>query len=109
MSPQPTPDPSRAAHLASSGPTLATHVEHLYLSTRPTFLTVNCIPTGVAMKPDERAPSTGPCTEPAFGVPAWRVRRSARLHAPHTGTLRGHSAGRLVMALRPTTQRMARQ
>jgi len=31
------------------------HVEHLYLWTRPTFLTVNCIPTAVAMNQDERA------------------------------------------------------
>jgi hypothetical protein len=30
------------------------HVEHLYLWTRPTFLTVNCIPTGVALNQDER-------------------------------------------------------
>lgn len=50
--------------------TLAKHVEHLYLWTRPTLLTVNCIPTGLAMKQDERAPfRPGLAPSPTVGVP----------------------------------------
>ena len=61
--------------------TLAMHVEHLCLWTRPTFLTVNCIPTGVAMNQDERAPFDRASHRARLSAYPWRLRRSGRLHA----------------------------
>ena len=57
------------------------HVEHLCLWTRPTFLTVNCIPTGVAMNQDERAPFDRASHRARLSAYPWRLRRSGRLHA----------------------------
>jgi len=56
------------------------HVEHLCLWTRPTFLTVNCIPTGVAMNQDERAPFDRGSHRARLSAYPWRLRRSGRLH-----------------------------